>query len=86
MKLSKPLKIILAIVTCLPIVYFIFFSMANTFSDPSAGKSMFEFFNVIFILHFAVIILSMALIAFYVIYLFKQIVSRLTRRHSGLLC
>lgn len=32
---------------------------------------MFEFFNVIFILHFAVIILSIALIAFYVIYLFK---------------
>lgn len=77
MKLSKPVKILLGVVTILPPLYLLFFmgfmmfTFATTFSDPSHWKEMFDLFHVIFILHFSAILLSFALITFYMLYLFK---------------
>jgi hypothetical protein len=77
MKMGKPAKIALAVITILPLVYmfcfmaFIFITMLTSFSGKSLDKDAFDFFPVIFILHFAAIFLSFALLAFYLYYLFK---------------
>lgn len=47
------------------------FTFVTAFSNPSSGKAMFDLFNVIFVIHFCAMILSFALIVFYVVYLFR---------------
>jgi len=74
---GKTKKIALLIVTILPILYmfffmsFIFITMLTSFSGKAPSKDMFDFFPVIFVAHFGMILLSFALIAFYIYYLFK---------------
>jgi energy-coupling factor transporter transmembrane protein EcfT len=78
MNIAKPGKITLLILTVLPIFYmlffmaFIFITMVTTISTSKApSKDMFDFFPVLFIMHFAIILVSFGLIAFYIYYLFK---------------
>jgi hypothetical protein len=77
MNLGKSSKIALLIVSILPILYmfffmaFIFITMFTSFSGKTPSKDVFDFFPLVFIMHFAVIFLSFGLIAFYIYYLFK---------------
>ena len=77
MNIGKPAKIALAVVTVLPLVYmfcfiaFIFITMLSSFSGKTPSKDAFDFFPIVFILHFAAIFLSFGLLAFYLYYLFK---------------
>lgn len=78
MKIAKPWKIVLAVLSILPIFYmffifaFIAFTMGTTFSGKPPDKSTFDFFPVVFIMHFGVMLLCFALLAFYIFYLFKS--------------
>ena len=77
MTIGKPGKIALLIASILQIIYmfsfmaFVFITMASSFSGKEPNKAMFDFFPVLFIIHFSVIILSFVLLAFYMYYLFK---------------
>src|SRR5207342_1322914 len=79
MKLSKTTKLIVGALTVWPILY-IFLFVAFTFGmlfymgGASAGGHAQEppaAFLVLFVLHFATILMAIGLVAFYIVYLFK---------------
>lgn len=73
MSLSKPAKLAVIGATILMPLYLVFF-MAEIFLSTGnrAGKSLiFEHFELFFIVHGLMMLLQFALIAFYIVYLFK---------------
>lgn len=77
MTIGKPGKIAIAIASVLPVLYMIFFfgfilfMMLTTFYGKEPNKEAFDFMPVLFIMHFAIILLMFGLLAFYMFYLFK---------------
>jgi hypothetical protein len=75
--MKKSNKIILGILTIWPILYififmaYIFLSTFLAFNSSNANDTMPDFF-IIFILHFFTILMSMALLIYYVINIFKN--------------
>jgi len=78
MKLGKSMKILVGVFTLWPSIYmFVFFSFifSTVFFPPQGGASPQETlfpFQVLFALHFFTMIAIMALIGFYIVYLFKS--------------
>lgn len=70
-------KIVLAVLSVIPILYMLFFmgfiltTIAASFTDNGRHRTAFDFFPILLIMHFTVMLLSVALIAFYIVYLFK---------------
>ena len=79
MTIGKPGKIAIVIASVLPFFYmlffmgYIFFTMFSSFySKTPPTKEAFDFMPVLFLMHFAVMLLMFALLAFYLIYLYRS--------------
>lgn len=71
--MSKPVKILWAVLTLLPIAYFIFFISFMASVDQSIpAAEMNEKFKGVFLLYIASVSLMIALIISYLLYLFKS--------------
>lgn len=77
MKLNKSSKILIIVLSILPIFYmffffgYIFFTMFSAFSGKVPDQSAFKFMPFLFVMHFAVMLLMFALLAFYMYYLYR---------------
>lgn len=74
MRLSKPAAILLLMATLAPLAYFLFFFAMIAFFVLSAAKDgpVPVMFKVVFVLHMLCIVWIWALMAFYLVYLFKS--------------
>jgi hypothetical protein len=72
MKLGTPTKLLLIVVTVLPIVYMALFlaSIPSAFKTPSGGFPV-EHFGVFISIHIGLMLLTLALLVFYIVFLFK---------------
>src|SRR5687768_15443143 len=73
MKLSKSAKILLAIATILPLIYMaLFFASFALMAAVGPEKNpIFNNFGIFMVIHLGVILLMFALLAFYIVFLFK---------------
>ena len=80
MKLSKPIKLAVAAATVWPFVYFVLFmaTIATSFfwmlpppGSKAPGTGPFLAFGLLFAAHFVTMFLTMALLLFYIVFLFK---------------
>ncbi len=74
MRLSKSVAIFVLLATFVPLVYLIFFMVTmavSVVSDPQSGPDP-TLFKVLFLLHLLCMLWLWALIAFYLVYLFKS--------------
>ena len=78
MHLSKPAKVLIAAATAWPLVYmflfmgFIFSIVVRGLSGPHTRGEVPVAFKLVFLLHLLTILWMFALLAFYIIYLFKS--------------
>ena len=73
MKLSKPSKILVLVATFAPPVYMIAFfaSFFLSFGKPGNASPIFDNFGLFMAIHLCVMLLTFALLAFYIVFLFK---------------
>jgi len=74
MRLNKPLKILILILTLAPPIYmglFFFFIFSSVMRKPTKNDLIFAHFQLFFITHGIVMLLMVALMVFYVVYLFR---------------
>jgi hypothetical protein len=73
MRLSKASKIALLVATFLPALYMVLFfaSFALTSASAAGPKLIFDNFAVFMAVHLAMMLLMIALITFYIVFLFK---------------
>lgn len=67
---SKPVVVVIGFLTLLPLAYLLFFFAMMLSFVTSPGKPNEGLFVLLFVMHFAVIILSWCLIGFYIYFLF----------------
>jgi hypothetical protein len=78
-KLSKPLKLLIGVLTVWPCLYLVLFLAVFAFMFLSFGRAgrgpspaeIQQGFAVLFILHFATMVLVLGLMAFYIVHLFQ---------------
>ncbi|MFZ2491886.1 MAG: hypothetical protein WA208_10410 [Thermoanaerobaculia bacterium] len=73
MQLSTPVKILVALLTVLPSIYMALF-FASFFVSVAAGPDrnpVFDHFELFMAIHLGVMVLMLALLAFYTVFLFK---------------
>lgn len=70
MKLSRPVKLIVGVMTLLPFVYMVYFmvSMASSMKTNASGP---DDFDMLFRLHLGTMLLTFSLMIFYIVYLFR---------------
>lgn len=73
MTLSKPTKLLILVVTLLPPAYMALFfaSFAYSVNSPTKDDPIFKHFGLFMAIHLAFMVLMMALLVFYVVFLFK---------------
>jgi hypothetical protein len=73
MKLASPVKLVVLFLTILPLIYISFFfaNIAYSASSPSKDDLIFKNFGVFMAIHLSVMLLMFALLAFYIVFLFK---------------
>lgn len=72
MKLSKPAKILVLILTIFPLIYMgLFLAMIAATFTSRHEPDLFSHFGIFMAIHIGVILLMFALLAFYIVFLFK---------------
>jgi len=74
MKLGKPAKILVLLLTLLPLIYIVLFvaSFTVAFNSPAKNDPIFRHFGLFMAVHMGMMLLMFALLAFYVVFLFKS--------------
>ena len=72
MNISRPVAAIIGIVTAWPVLYFITFMAFMLSTMSSENARMEELFGYLFVAHLLTMLVTLALLAFYVVHLFKN--------------
>jgi hypothetical protein len=73
MTLSKPTKLLVLLLTILPVIYMVLFfvNIGLTLNSSTKDDLIFKHFGIFMAVHLCVMALMMALLVFYVVFLFK---------------